>query len=112
MLVVYFYRFQKREKGRERGFKTYVQLPSYNLRLCSSPYPASARAASIIAAVTPVPQLVIIFLVGSTPLASKTFLNSSGLRKVLVTGSKRSDMGTLILPGICPLLKPSLGSGS
>ena len=70
-----------------------VQLPSYN-RLCCVGKPASDNAASMIAAVTPVPQLLMIGLDGSTPLDLKMAWSSEAGRRVLSFGSRRSVMGT------------------
>jgi hypothetical protein len=84
-----------------------VQLPSYN-RLFSSGKPTSTRAASMTAAVTPVPQLAMMGFEGSIPLDSKTFLSCSADRKVFDSGSRRSAIGTEVECGICPDESPAL----
>jgi len=78
-----------------------VQLPSYN-RLCCVGNPASDNAASMIAAVTPVPQLFMIGLDGSTPFDLKMAWSSEAGRMVLSFGSRRSVMGTEVEYGMCP----------
>ena len=58
------------------------------------------------AAVTPVPQLLMMGLVGSMPLARKTSRSWSAGRKALVVGSRRSETGTEMLEGMWPELRP------
>ena len=70
-----------------------VQLPSYNL-LCSVGKPASVKAASMTAAVTPVPQLAIMGFEGSMFLDLKTSCSFSAGRSVLLSASRRSETGT------------------
>lgn len=70
----------------EEGGGTHVQLPSYSLRSSSFPKPDSFKANSIMAAVTPVPQLLMIGFLGSRFFDSKIFLNSSAGRRVFVSG--------------------------
>lgn len=82
-----------------------VQLPSYK-RLCCVGKPASVSAASIIAAVTPVPQLLMMGFEGSMPLDLKTAWSSEAGRKVLSLGSRRSVIGTGVEYGICPEERP------
>jgi hypothetical protein len=86
-----------------------VQLPSYK-RLCCVGYPASVKAASIMAAVTPVPQLLMIGTPGFIPLDSKTALSSEAGRRVLSFGSRRSATGTEMEWGMCPEDRPVLVS--
>jgi hypothetical protein len=54
------------------------------------------------AAVTPVPQLFIIGLEGSTPFDLKMAWSSEAGRRVLSFGSRRSVIGTEVEYGICP----------
>ena len=60
------------------------------------------------AAVTPVPQLLIIGLAGSMFLLWKTLRSSSGGSKALVFGSSSSGTGTLIEPGMWPDERPAV----
>lgn len=61
----------------------------------------------MIAAVTPVPQLFMMGLEGSTPLDLKTACSSEAGRKVLSLGSRRSATGTEVECGICPDERPT-----
>lgn len=82
-----------------------VQLPSYS-RLCSEGKPASVRAASITAAVTPVPHEAMIGFEGSMPLDLKTSWSVAAGRNVLSFGSRRSETGTEMELGMCPDERP------
>lgn len=86
-----------------------VQLPSYK-RLCWVGKPASVSAASMTAAVTPVPQLLMIGFAGSTPLDLKTAWSSGAGRRVLVLGSRSSETGTEIEYGMWPEDNPGMVS--
>lgn len=59
------------------------------------------------AAVTPVPQLLIMGFEESTPFDLKIFFNSCAERKVLSLGSSRSEIGTDIECGMCPDESPA-----
>jgi hypothetical protein len=82
-----------------------VQLPSYSLRCCVG-YPASVNAASMTAAVTPVPQLLMMGLEASTPFDLKTAWSSDAGRRVLSFGSRRSVIGMDMEYGIWPDDRP------
>jgi hypothetical protein len=58
------------------------------------------------AAVTPVPQLVMMGFDGSTPLREKRSLSSWAGSKVLSSGLRRSDTGTEMEWGMCPEERP------
>jgi len=59
------------------------------------------------AAVTPVPQVLMIGLDGSTPFDLKTASSSEAGRRVLLFGSRRSVIGTEMEYGMCPDDKPA-----
>lgn len=58
------------------------------------------------AAVTPVPQLVMMGFEGSTPLVAKTAWSSEAGRRVLVSGWRSSEMGTEMEWGMWPDERP------
>jgi hypothetical protein len=58
--------------------------------------PALVRAASITAAVTPVPQLAMMGFEASMFLDAKTSFSLAAGRRVFVEASRRSEMGTEI----------------
>ena len=62
------------------------------------------------AAVTPVPQLLIMGFEGSTPLDLKIAWSLEAGRRVLSLGSRRSVIGTEVECGMCPDERPSLVS--
>jgi hypothetical protein len=62
----------------------------------------------MVAAVMPVPQVLMIGLEGSIPLLSKIALSSRGERNAFVAGSRSSEAGKLIEPGILPERIPEI----
>lgn len=61
----------------------------------------------MIAAVTPVPQLLMMGLLGSTPFSWNILRSSSAGNKALDLESSKSENGTLIEPGMCPEGRPA-----
>src|SRR3569833_3316385 len=97
----------KNEKG-----GTHVQLPSYTFLCSGEPYCASFNAVSMTQAVTPVPQLEMSGLAGSTPFSLNNVCSFSEGRNALVLGSSTASKGMLMAPGMCPEDRPGRGSGA